>query len=58
MKIHFYNRTSEPVKVLTLGGDMIVEPWSGNSFEIDVTREYLTITIRGLNDNSNQILNG
>ncbi|MDE6182251.1 MAG: hypothetical protein K2F59_03505 [Eubacteriales bacterium] len=57
VKIHFYNRTSEPVKVLAIDS-MIVEPWSGNSFEIETSRDFLGITVRGLNDNSNQVLNG
>ena len=58
VKIHFYNRSSEPVTVRANGEAMTVKPWSGNSFNLNVSHGSLPITIRGLNDNSNQILNG
>lgn len=57
-KIHFYNRSSEPVTVRAEGEAMTVEPWSGNSLYLNVSHGSLPITIRGLNDNSNQVLNG
>nr|WP_317360192.1 hypothetical protein [uncultured Tyzzerella sp.] len=57
-KIHFYNRSSEPVTVRAEGQAITVQPWSGNSFNLNVSHGSLPITIRGLNDNSNQVLNG
>ncbi|MDE6182252.1 MAG: hypothetical protein K2F59_03510 [Eubacteriales bacterium] len=57
-KIHFYNRSSEPVTVRAEGEAITVEPWSGNSLTLKVSQGSLPITVRGLNDNSNQILKG
>ncbi len=57
-KIHFYNRSSEPVTVRAYGQYMTVKAWSGNSFSLNVSHGSLPITIRGLNDNSNQVLKG
>lgn len=58
VKIHFYNRTSEPITLRSEGEAITVHPWSGNSLTLKVSQGSLPITIRGLNDNSNQILKG